>query len=102
MPERYGELGANRLAESTAAALGVSPFRAFSAPVRVTCAVADSPIDVAHDLQAIPDGMLVLWADTVVHATPGQAWTHEIAYVQSPTAGATAIIVFVLLTEAVD
>lgn len=85
--------------DAIARARPASFVREYSTPLEVYFPAADSPIDVPHGMNAIPDGYLVLWQDALVIRAPGAAWSREVAYLQAETDHARACVVFLLLTE---
>lgn len=65
--------------------------------VEVTFPAAASKRDVAHGLQQIPTGFLVVWSDGPVYAEPGLQWTKELAWLRAPNANTHARIIFLTL-----
>lgn len=74
-----------------------TPVEAWSAPVDVVFPSANTRLDVAHGMGAIPSGYWIVRADAPVYSAPAQVWTRDLAYLQSSTAGARATVLFVVL-----
>lgn len=65
----------------------------------ITFPAANTRLDVAHGLSAIPEGFTVLWSDGPVYAAPGQIWTDSVAYLQTNAANVHADVVFYRLRQ---
>lgn len=78
----------------------VEPFWAhYSRPIQVRFPVANTQMDIAHQLGILPTGYIVIFADCVVRATPGKLWTDSIAYMQADAANGRATIIFFTTRE---
>lgn len=75
------------------------PWDRMTPPLRITLAVSGSTRDVAHGLGAIPDGMLVVWADAPIFAVPGVPWTRDLAFLRASSNNVHAIVCFYTLKE---
>jgi hypothetical protein len=78
----------------------VEPFWAhYSRPLTIRFPAANTQTDIAHQLGVLPTGYLVIFADSVIRATPGKLWTDQIAYLQADTANGRAVIIFFTTRE---
>ena len=94
MPERYTLRHVDQAVERFA----IGEVRLYGAEgpwIWVQFPAADTAVDVRHELEAVPDGWVTLWTDTVVIATPGLAWTRDLAFLQSPIADRRCLVKFV-------
>lgn len=74
--------------------------RAFlGAVLQVTFPAANSKRDIAHGLGVVPDGYEIVFADAEIHASPGQLWTPDVAYLQANAANSRALVRFYVLRE---
>ena len=72
---------------------------AFTVPISVVFAAANTKQDVAHGLGQVPDGYHLVRADGVVHAEPGVQWTKDLAYMRATAVNVRATIIFFTLRE---
>lgn len=71
----------------------------YTRPLRVVFPALNTQRDIAHGLLVIPDGFLVVYADTLVTAEPGVLWTPTLAYLRASTTNGRAIVIFYTLRE---
>lgn len=77
-------------------------WRYLGRPMRVSFAVANTPIEVPHGLAVVPDGWVVIDTDARVNRAPGLQWTPTLAYLQVTAAPAYAVVAFGVLREDVQ
>ncbi|MCC6989955.1 MAG: hypothetical protein IT181_13200 [Acidobacteria bacterium] len=68
-------------------------------PLEVFFPAANTRLDIAHGLQAVPDGYHVLLTTSAVVADNPAGWTDLIAGLQASAANARAVVVFFTLIE---
>lgn len=83
--------------------LGIRPesFMAeYTRPLSLSFPAANTQRDVAHGLNAKPDGFLLVYADARVKAVAGKIWTRDLAFLEADAANARATVIFYTLREA--
>lgn len=77
-----------------------APWARYSAPLTVHFPAADTPREIAHELQQVPDGYLVILSvGGTVQAENPINWTDQLAVLRASQNNTVARVIFVTTRE---